>query len=146
VFAISSGSVHTETDVATEIAAAVAAALSAAGYEGVVAGAAEGTTSAGTVMTVELTELYFRNYNYMFRFVPTWGAIGVTLTLTDASGKMLFQQDFKANGNSFCLRGHCAFSNATRETMTRLLNQIANACASDAFAALISAPSVRPEM
>jgi hypothetical protein len=76
------------------------------------------------ILKVELNEIWFRNYNWIFPLVPTWGDIKITVFLENSKGKKIFEKAYQGGGSSLCLSGHCAFNNATKEAMTEVLNAL----------------------
>jgi len=127
VFAISTGSVTTTSPVEEQIVEQIIDALSLLGYQvnkntGSLDSAS--TTVQPLTLKVALNEIWFKNYNWLFPIVPTWGDIKITLFLENSSGKKIFEKSYEGGGNSLCLSGHCAFNSATKEAMTELLNKI----------------------
>ena len=120
-FAISSGSVTTTTPANEQIVEQIIDALSSIGYQ-------VNKNSSNVVnpltLKVSLNEIWFKNYNWLFPLVPTWGDIKITLFLENASGKKLFEKSYEGSGNSLCLSGSCAFGSATKEAMTDVLNKV----------------------
>jgi len=127
VFAISTGSVTTTSPAEEQIVEQIIDALSLLGYQ--VNKDANGYDSTTTIvqpltLKVALNEIWFKNYNWVFPIVPTWGDIKITLLLENSSGNKLFEKSYEGGGSSLCLSGHCAFDSATKEAMTELLNKI----------------------
>ena len=95
------------------------------------------------MLLVSIDEFHFKNYNWLWPYVPTWGLIGLTLSVRDANGDISFERSFTGKGRSHCLSGNCAFTGATKDAMTRLLDQIVEACSTPDFRdALSEAPDV----
>jgi len=126
VFAISTGSVTTTTPVGEQIVEQIIDALSSIGYQVNKNTSSSDSTNAvkPLKLKVALNEIWFKNYNWLFPLVPTWGDIKITLFLENSSGKKLFEKSYEGSGNSFCLSGHCAFGSATKEAMTDVLNKV----------------------
>ncbi len=127
VFAISTGSVTTTSPVEEQIVEQIIDALSLLGYQvnkNTSSLESTSTTIQPLILKVALNEIWFKNYNWVFPIVPTWGDIKITLFLENSSGKKLFEKSYEGGGNSLCLSGHCAFDSATKEAMTELLNKI----------------------
>jgi len=127
VFAISTGSVTTTSPVEEQIVDQIIDALSLLGYQinkNTSSLESTSTTVQPLLLKVALNEIWFKNYNWVFPIVPTWGDIKITLFLENSSGKKLFEKSYEGGGNSLCLSGHCAFDSATKEAMTELLNKI----------------------
>jgi hypothetical protein len=83
------------------------------------------TSSLGLLrIKIALNDIWFKNYNWFFPLVPTWGDIKISLVMENSGKKKLFEKTYEGSGNSFCLSGHCAFETATQEAMTEILNQI----------------------
>ncbi len=127
VFAITSGSITTTNPVGEQMVSQIVDALSSLGYQ------ANKSTNVSTntsktleplILKVELNEIWFRNYNWIFPLVPTWGDIKITVFLENSNGKKLFEKAYQGGGSSLCLSGHCAFNNATKEAMTEVLNAL----------------------
>ena len=95
-------------------------------------------------MKVALNEIWFKNYNWLFPFVPTWGDIKITLYIENASGNKLFEKSYEGSGNSYCLSGSCAFKTATKEAMTNVLNLVISDFSSPVVDNLITAEN-KPE-
>jgi len=126
VFAISTGSVTTTTPVGEQIVEQIIDALSSIGYQVNKNTSSSDSTNAVKPLRlkVALNEIWFKNYNWLFPLVPTWGDIKITLFLENSSSKKLFEKSYEGSGNSFCLLGHCAFGSATKEAMTDVLNKV----------------------
>ncbi len=126
VFAITTGSVTTTTPVGEQVVEQIVDALSSLGYQvNKNANGSENThTTQPLMLKVALNEIWFKNYNWFFPLVPTWGDIKITLFLENSMGKKLFEKSYEGGGNSLCLSGHCAFNSATKEAMTEVLNKI----------------------
>ena len=127
VFAISTGSVTTTSPVEEQIVEQIIDALSLLGYQ--ININAKGYDNSTTIvqpltLKVALNEIWFKNYNWVFPIVPTWGDIKISLLLENSIGKKLFEKSYEGGGSSLCLSGHCAFDTATKEAMTELLNKI----------------------
>lgn len=133
VFAITSGNIKTQRPITDEVAGQVADALRTAGYEvNLVDGASQpGATS--PVLVVKIEEFYFRNYNWLWPIVPTWGDIKLGLRVERPDDTYAFTRSVTGDGNSLCLLGECAFRNATKEAMTEALNKVTEVVTSDEF-------------
>ena len=144
VFAITSGSIRTEGRVEEEVANEVKLALEAGGYR--VELIREGTTAQGSspVVKVAIKELWFKNYNWLWPIVPTWGDVEIAITVENASGQQLFERSFKGSGNSLCLTGHCAFETATKKAMTAICQQIRDVVMSEEFRSSIESIGSKP--
>ena len=92
-FAISSGSVTTTTPANQQIVEQIIDALSSIGYQVNKNNSSSDSTNAVKPLTlkVALNDIWFKNYNWVFPLVPTWGDIKITLSLENASGKKLFE-------------------------------------------------------
>ncbi len=127
VFAISTGSVTTTSPVEEQIVEQIIDALSLLGYQinkNTSGFENTSTTVQPLTLKVALNEIWFKNYNWLFPIVPTWGDIKITLFLENSRGKKLFEKSYEGGGSSLCLSGHCAFDSATKEATTELLNKI----------------------
>lgn len=141
VFAITTGSVTTTNPVGEQMVDQIIDALSSLGYQ-----ANKSTNGSANVnnaqqplkLKIAINEIWFKNYNWVFPIVPTWGDIKITVSLENSNGKKLFEKFYQGNGNSFCLSGHCAFSNATKEAMTEVLNAVISDFSSQTVRTLIA--------
>lgn len=127
VFAITTGDVTTTSPVGEQVVEQIVDALASIGYQvNKNTNSSENTTTMVQPLTlkVAINEFWFKNYNWVFPIVPTWGDIKITLFLENSSGKKLFEKSYEGGGNSLCLSGHCAFNSATKEAMTEVLNMI----------------------
>lgn len=138
VFAITSGSIRTQDSVEEEVLNEVKLALEAGGYRvKVVRGLAPTDGSVPIILKAAVHQLYFKNYNWVFPFVPTWGDIEIALTVEDASGERLFRRSFIGSGTSYQLIGHDAFETAVKEAMTDICQQIRDMVRSTDFRRII---------
>jgi len=147
VFAITTGSVTTTSPVTEQMVEQIADALSSLGYQinkNTNIPGNTSTTAQPLTLKVALNEIWFKNYNWLFPFVPTWGDIKITLYLENASGNKLFEKSYEGSGNSYCLSGNCAFKNATKEAMTNVLNLVISDFSSPVVDNLIAADN-KPE-
>ena len=148
VFAIPDGTVRTSDSVGAEFEAQVAEALQRAGYQVQVFDEKppEGTRA---YVAVDIYSINFKNYNWLWPFVPTWGQLTASLSVRHPDGSTPYQKTLSASGHSFCLSGHCAYSHATQQAMTRFLDQVVLEATSQPFAnALQVAPppvAIAPE-
>jgi hypothetical protein len=117
--------------------------LEVAGQAEAAAAVEEGPTD--PVLNVEIRSFYFRNYNWVWPIVPTWGDIVLGVKLTDVSGNLTFKRTLKGGGTSFCLLGHCAFKAATRRAMNEVLEDLVQAITSQEFqTAVVQPPAAKP--
>jgi len=140
-FAITSGNIRTTSPVEEQMVEQISDALSSLGYQVNKEAKSVGNNTPTTpplTLKVALNEIWFKNYNWLFPFVPTWGDIKITLVLENSNGKKLFEKPYEGSGNSFCLSGHCAFNSATKEAMTEVLNLIISDFSSQAVHNLIA--------
>ncbi len=148
LFAIPSGSVTTQGHVTEEVVTNVKEGLEAVGYDVDVTDQVPGNEPC---MLVKIDELHFRNYNWLWPYVPTWGHIGLTVEVRRPDGRIAYERSFRASGRSHCLTGACAFTNASRAAMTEVLDQMIADFASQEFRtamglpALLEAPAVAAE-
>ena len=175
VFAITSGSITTTTPVTDQVVDQVKDALASLGYqvdfikpqEYAVNQMKDALNSLGyqvnldkpendhavtrkkpsLKLKVALNYINFKNYNWLFPIVPTWGDIKLTLTLEGLHNNKLFEKTYEGGDHSLCLSGHCAFTNATREAMTELLNKVIKDFSSSPVRELITAEynSIKPD-
>ena len=141
IFAITSGSIRTQESVEEEILNEVKLALEASGYRVKLLSGKTPTEGHPTIIKAAVHRLYFKNYNWLFPFVPTWGDIEISLTVEDASGERLFQRSFNGSGTSYQLIGQDAFETATKEAMTEICRQIRDVVASTEFRRFVEAQS-----
>jgi hypothetical protein len=119
-------------------------ALTSLGYQGNLVKNDNNHNSAGQKsslrLKVAINDFYFRNYNWLFPIVPTWGDIKLTLILEESTrNQKLFEKSYEGGDHSLCLSGHCAFETATKGAMTKLLNKIIEDFSSSPVRDLISA-------
>jgi hypothetical protein len=140
VFAFTSGNVHTLTPLGEQVADQVEGTLRDAGFD---VRRIDGTSSpepGSSVMSVTIRQLYFRNYNWFWPIVPTWGDIELVVQVRSTQGQLLVEKDLKGSGSSLCLKGSCAFRNATREAMTEVLNQLVAETSTAEFKTALAPP------
>ena len=146
VFAITSGSIRTQESIEEEVLNEVKLALEAGGYPiKVVRGQAQTDGSAPTILKAAVHRLYFKNYNWLFPLVPTWGDIEISLRVENASGERVFRRSFIGSGSSFQLIGHDAFETATKEAMTEICQQIRDMARSEEFRQIIESVGSKPQ-
>lgn len=146
VFAITSGSIRTQDSVEEEVLNEVKLALEAGGYRvKAVRGLAPTDDSAPIILKAAVHQLYFKNYNWLFPLVPTWGDIEIALTVEDALGERLFRRSFIGSGTSYQLIGHDAFETATKEAMTDICQQIRDMVRSEDFRQIIESVGSKRE-
>ena len=133
VFAVESGSVTTTGPVAEGVVMQVKQALESIGYQVTLVDSAHPVTNPSNILKVNIKEFYFKNYNWFWPIVPTWGSIELGLTIENPDGKVLYEKSFHGGGNSYCLTGECAFGTATKEAMTEVLNKIVEECSGEEF-------------
>jgi len=138
LFAITSGDIQTYAPVGEEVARNVADALRSAGYQVVMGDRAEllGDKSDSTpspAVVVKVDEFYFRNYNWLWPFVPTWGGIQLTIEVQTPENQTIYQETIRGSGSSYRLTGNSAFSKAARNAMTEVLQQLVVAISSQEF-------------
>lgn len=142
VFAITTGSITTTNPVGEQMVDQIIDALSSLGYEAnksTNSTANTNSTEQSLKLKIAINEIWFKNYNWTFPVVPTWGDIKITVSLENSSGKQIFEKSYQGEGNSFCLSGNCAFSNATKEAMTEVLNAVVSDFSSQTVRTLIAA-------
>lgn len=141
VFAITSGSITTTSPVEEQVVEQIRDALASLGYQADLPDSGRDVTTqvAPLKLKVALNEIWFKNYNWFFPMVPTWGDMKVTLVLENAGGRKLFEKSYEGGGNSLCLTGHCAFETATKEAMTEVLNKITKEFSSQSVRDMITA-------
>jgi len=133
LFAIESGDVTSTVPLTEEVVTQVSQALESLGYQVTLVDSTHPAPNPSSSLKVRINEFYFKNYNWLWPIVPTWGSIGLELTLHNPDGKMVYEKLFRGSGNSFCLTGGCAFGAATKEALTEVLNKIVAACSSEEF-------------
>ena len=133
VFAVESGSVTTTDPVAEGVVMQVKQALESIGYQVTLVDSAHPVPNPSNILKVNIKEFYFKNYNWFWPIVPTWGSIELGLTIENPDGKVLYEKSFHGGGNSYCLTGECAFGTATKEAMTEVLNKIVEECSGEEF-------------
>lgn len=140
VFAITSGSVKTKDPVTDAVVEQIKDAFEAGGYHVTVADKDHARVANAPIVEVSIEDFYFRNYNWLWPIVPTWGGIELGLTVSQANGTVVYQRSFRGKGSSLCLSGHCAFKAATRQAMTELLNEIAVVSTTQEFRSALATP------
>lgn len=145
VFAITTGNVTTQSPVTHEIVDAVAAALSHAGYEVRLFESDVALDSPAAAVSVEIHDFWFKNYNWFWPIVPTWGDLAVALRVTGDSGQSLYERTFEGDGSSVCLLGNCAFKAAVRRATNEVLEQIDAAVREPAFREALRLDLENPE-
>ena len=146
VFAITSGSIRTQDSIEEEVLNEVKLTLEAGGYHvKVVRSLAPTEGSSPLILKTTIHRLYFKNYNWLFPLVPTWGDIEIALSVENASGERLFRRSFSGSGTSFQLIGHDAFETATKEAMTDICQQILDMARSEDFRRIIESIGSAPE-
>ena len=133
LFALESGSVTTTDPVAERVAMQVKHALESIGYQVTLVDSAHPVPNPSNTLKVNIKEFYFKNYNWLWPIVPTWGSIELGLTIENPDGKVLYEKSFHGGGTSYCLTGECAFGTATKEAMTEVLNKIVEECSGEEF-------------
>ena len=133
LFAIESGDVTSTYPLTEEVVTQVKQALESLGYQVTLVDSTHPVPNPSSILKVRINEFYFKNYNWIWPIVPTWGDIALDLTLHNPDGKMVYYKLFRGSGNSFCLTGGCAFGAATKEALTEVLNKIVEACSSEEF-------------
>jgi len=144
VFAITSGSIRTQDSLEEEVLNEVKLALEAGGYRVKVLRGRTPTQDSSPIIKAAVQQLYFRNYNWIWPFVPTWGDIEIALTVEDATGERLFRRSFSGSGTSYQLIGHDAFETATKEAMTDICQQIRDMVRSADFRRIIETQDSKP--
>jgi hypothetical protein len=144
VFAITTGGVKTTSPVGEQMVDQIIDALSSIGYQ--VSKKTNNSENTATMLQpltlkVAINEFWFKNYNWVYPIVPTWGDIKITLLLENSSGKKIFEKSYEGGDHSLCLSGHCAFESATKSAMTKVLNQIVSDFSSQAVNNLIASDS-----
>lgn len=92
-------------------------ALSAAGYTTTEQPGVPGAGGA-PVMEAWVTRYRFNNYTWFVPIVPTWGGIGVTLTLRGEHGVVLWRQSF--SGRAMTFNFFDGYNIASRRAVTRM--------------------------
>ena len=133
VFAIESGTVTTYSPVEEEVVSHVKEALESVGYQVTLVEPKRVALKPSRLVKVEIREFSFKNYNWVWPIVPTWGTIELGLVVETAEGRTQFDRSFRGTGSSFCLTGECAFGAATKEALTNVLDQIVQTASSEHF-------------
>jgi hypothetical protein len=133
LFAIESGDVTSTAPMTEEVVTQVKQALESLGYQVTLMDSTHPVPNPSSILKVRINEFYFKNYNWIWPIVPTWGSIALELTIENPDGKVLYDKSFRGSGNSYCLTGGCAFGAATKEALTEVLNKIVEACSSEEF-------------
>ena len=144
VFAITSGSIRTQDALEEEVLKEVTLALEAGGYRVKVLRSLTPTDGNSPIIKTAIQQFHFKNYNWLFPFVPTWGDIEIALTVENGSGERLFRRSFIGSGSSYQLIGHDAFETATKEAMTDICQQIRDMVRSEDFRRIIETVGLNP--
>ena len=107
----------------------IADALRQVGYTPVSAPA--GQRPEGIVLNCHVDKFKFSNYTWVFPLVPTWGSIELTVTLAGPGGDTRWSRQFRAGG--FTMNFFNGFNSAARSAMTKILNEMVEAYASNEF-------------
>lgn len=142
VFAITAGSITTTSPVGEQMTDQIVDALSTLGYQVLKStnGSANAYSNEQTLnLKIAINEFLFKNYTWAFPIVvPTWGDIKITIFLENSKGKKLFEKSYQGDGNSLSLAAPNAFSNATKEAMTEILNAVISDFSSQTVRTLIT--------
>ena len=133
LFAITSGGVTTQSPLEEEVAREVKEAFEASGYRVELLRQGTAKSEVGTSVKVSIKEFWFKNYNWTWPIVRTWGEVEIGLAVENAAGKSVFERSFKASGSSGCLSGQCAFEAAISEAMSEVVKQIREMAVSEEF-------------
>lgn len=144
LFAITSGSIRTQESVEEEILNEVKLAIESGGYRVKLLSGKTPMEGHPPIIKAAVHRLYFKNYNWLFPFVPTWGDIEISLVVEDASGERLFRRSFNGSGTSYQLIGHDAFETAIKEAMTDICQQIRNMVVTSEFRHFIETRDSKP--
>lgn len=145
VFAITSGSVKSDSPLEEEVVREVAHALEAAGYRVTLVDTVPEDTVIPWV-TISIEEFAFTNYTWLSPYIRTWGDIALQVVLRDPNGTVLLEESFRGSGSSNCLDVTCGFSEASRRAMTELLNQVVTAAGSERFRLAFEGSSAAPHV
>ncbi len=133
LFAIESGDVTLTRPLPEQVVQQVKLALESVGYKVKLVDRGDPAAMTSPVLKVKIIEFYFKNYNWLWPYVPTWGDIQLRLTVENREGTVVYEKSFKESGNSYSLTGSAAFGTATKEAMTKVVNEIVQACSSEEF-------------
>jgi hypothetical protein len=136
VFALPGPFIHTHSDtpVQESFGKAVRQALEAAGYELVDAGSA---SSAGPVLRGEVNQCWWWSYTWLWPLCLQGGQNRVTLVLEDRDGNVLWQRQFSRYEPGVAAGGAYAFDLMIKWSVTKLLQDIVEACSADEFKAAL---------
>ena len=132
-FAGEIGDVTTTDPLTEEVVMQVKQALESLGYQVTLVDSAHPVPNSSSIVKVNIKEFYFKNYNWLWPLVPTFGSIELGLTIENPDRKVLYEKSFRGSGNSYCLTGECAFGTATKEALTKILNKIVEGCSGKEF-------------
>lgn len=134
-FAIPIVPIYIQGDESIDLMNNIKEALALAGYT---ANTVSADGQAGNALTLHATvnKKRYSNYTYFAPLVPTWGSMDVTLSLQDAIGEKVWEQNFRGGG--FTMNFFDGYNIASRESMTEILDQMVIAFDSDEFYGAIS--------
>ncbi|MBL9130970.1 MAG: hypothetical protein JNG86_07215 [Verrucomicrobiaceae bacterium] len=119
--------VHVEGDGNRAVMSFVNEALKKAGYD------VRGGGSGGKVLQCDANLSYW-NYTWLFPIVPTWGSSALNVSLVE-NGQVLWSKKFKGRGAT--LNFFNGYTSSNRQAMTKVLNEMVDAFASDDFRAAL---------
>jgi hypothetical protein len=133
LFAFTVGGIVTATPLGEQVALQVADALRFAGYDVQPVDGGYLRDQHDPSVIVEIERFWFKNYNLFWPIVPTWGDVTLGFRVQAPQGRILYDRSFNASGTSYCLEGECAFTTASSEALTEILNQIVDVATSAEF-------------
>lgn len=83
------------------------------------------------VLHCKVEEFWFNNYTWVFPFVPTWGKIRLTVTLTARDGQAVWSRTF--SGDGFTLNFTDGYSIAANESMQKILDDMVREFSGEEF-------------
>lgn len=135
VFAIPVVPIYIAGDESIQLMDNISEALRLAGYSTNSEDETTGATSdLRLVATVHKTR--YSNYTWFAPLIPTWGGMDVTLTLVNKEGESRWTKNFVGSG--FTFNFFDGYNIASKESMTELLNQMAEAFTEELFYQAVS--------
>lgn len=129
-FAIPVAPVFVHGDPPVDLMRVVEDALVAAGYN-VTRMAEDAEINSMPMLEARFTRYSFNNYTWFAPIVPTWGGIGVTLTLREENGSLLWRQNFEGRGAT--LNFFDGYNSASNKSVTRMGQDMVTAFSRDRF-------------
>lgn len=93
-------------------------ALKQAGYTPQVTAAGD----PGKILVCQVNKFKFSNYTWLFPIVPTWGSVGLTLSVNGPDNTVLWKRDYYGSGSTLDFLD--GYTLSCKTAMTEILNQM----------------------